>query len=230
MFSRYQWGDDGEVNLSASARRFFSHTLRKDWNMKKNFAVLLMATAVLAVFGVSEAQAVGGFSYSRTFKDFSVKVESPNALGIAPVLDAVEDDAHRTRVEALLKKELENRYKNKEVHVETTSSSPVKAQTINGALNHHASFDTNVTARTGEVTSRASLYPTVNGVISTLIVKAGQVRLEGLGCSLDWEVIATKKSGASSCYAFTGYPGYYGARAVCVSKKCKYLLDTYLLE
>jgi hypothetical protein len=30
VFSRYQWGDDGEVNLSASARRLFSHTLRKD--------------------------------------------------------------------------------------------------------------------------------------------------------------------------------------------------------
>ena len=57
MFSRYQWGDDGEVNLSASARRLFSHTLRKDWNMKKKIAVLPIATAMVAVFGASQAEA-----------------------------------------------------------------------------------------------------------------------------------------------------------------------------
>lgn len=112
----------------------------------------------------------------------------------------------------------------------TSSNIEVQPQTINAYLRIAPYYSWNTRLRKGGFTNVAPIGGyNGNGVTTFLYVKSGKAQLDLMQGSYFWTYSATTGKGAISTANWSGYPGYYGAQATCLTKTCNINLVTYII-
>lgn len=118
------------------------------------------------------------------------------------------------------------------VNASTKSSSEASIQLVNSAITHQL-FQNSYTIKRGEevTTGPTGLYYNGNGVITFVTVTGGSVSVDLMKGSMLWEQMAIVNNKYTSTSISTGYPGYYGSRVTCISKKkCKFVASTVIIN
>ena len=198
-------------------------------------------------FGLPEAQGAADTSVISSFATIGLQSTEYKTGNLIAVVDAPANvdlsllfpkdiGSSKDQFASAFNANVERYYPRQEIHLsikdaERNSEIPlaVKPKTINGALQTNPFYDNNVTLTFNQTIEHYSNYPSYNGVIGFLNVGKGNVQLNLMNGTAAWmkaQIITATRLGTS--YQI-GYPGYYGAQALCLSKKCAFTPYTYLM-